>query len=405
MAFALLTIFGNQASTYARFGTPETTSTLFIALSFLCASIIPRRRILQMLLNGLFVLFAILAALNKEACILMLPALAFFRVWKYRDKCNTSWIRAIKLNIISLLILTMAFFSFLLFIKFMGISGPGYAGISKDVVDLRLLRHAMKTLFTKTSLSLALIIGITLIWWMLRNGHRISSDIWGLYLCCMLIILPQIFLYSKSGIDNHYLFPAVIGIAIITVFPLREFEMKYQKMWIFFMVVIGVLIIQHVYVTFKYQRQVTQTTQEINDLIKDISTIAGSNKKVLIFGNPYIHFEKLFGFKTVMAQIIGNEQTYLATYGSIHTMLLTQISDGDEKKWGYIDSQMVEKWFTPHLYSRMNKADKMDVSAIVLLSPTIVELDFKKWGEDWMDFSQYSEKQYRAIDVAVYSRK
>jgi len=47
----------------------------------------------------------------------------------------------------------------------------------------------------------------------------------------------------------------------------------------------------------------------------------------------------------------------------------------------------------------------MDVSAIVLLSPTIVELDFKKWGEDWMDFSQYSEKQYRAIDVAVYSRK
>lgn len=66
---------------------------------------------------------------------------------------------------------------------------------------------------------------------------------------------------------------------------------------------------------------------------------------------------------------------------------------------------MVEKWFTPHLYSRMNKADKMDVSAIVLLSPTIVELDFKKWGEDWMDFSQYSEKQYRAIDVAVYSRK
>jgi len=88
MAFALLTVFGNQASTYARFGTPETTSTLFIALSFLCASIIPRRRILQMLLNGLFVLFAILAALNKEACILMLPALAFFRVWKYRDKCK-----------------------------------------------------------------------------------------------------------------------------------------------------------------------------------------------------------------------------------------------------------------------------------------------------------------------------
>jgi hypothetical protein len=37
--FAALIVFGNQASTYTRFGTPETTSTLFIAIAMLFASL------------------------------------------------------------------------------------------------------------------------------------------------------------------------------------------------------------------------------------------------------------------------------------------------------------------------------------------------------------------------------
>jgi hypothetical protein len=287
----------------------------------------------------------------------------------------------------------------------MNVTGPGYAGISKEMFTLSSMKQLGKILITKTSFILALIIVGIYVTYKDQKPEYQSKACLNLYIFGLLIILPQLFVYAKSGIDNHYLFPAVIGISILTVFPLSTFKFQNSKIKSIFIVCIAVIITQHIYVTYKYERGVVQETQEIGKMFEKIRNATQKNKTVIVFGNPYFHFERLFGFKTVMEKEIKDEQVYLATYGSKNTMFVLTTSGNDEQKWNYLNTKTVESWYAPNLFTSIDKSLKDKPEVIVIFSPSYLKNELSNWLKDGFNPVEYNIEKYLKIDTYVYFRK
>jgi len=200
ICFALLIVFGEQGSTYARHGTPETTATFLISLSFLCGSWDVNENSKQrFVLDALFILFAVAAALNKEACIFMLPAFAFFKVWFFSYKQKTSIKESILLNKVTPLCLFGVFILLVAYIKLSGVTGPAHAGVDTDIFSLGKL-YALAIIFINNCWFGVIISLIYLLLFFLlrfKNSNKLNLN-FNFYILSLLIVIPQLVIYANS---------------------------------------------------------------------------------------------------------------------------------------------------------------------------------------------------------------
>ncbi len=405
LIFTLLIMMGYQASTYARFGTPETTATLLLGLAFLFSTGKYRLNSSKITTTILVILFAALAALNKEACILMLPALAVFKLWNsIRDKNNnlvTAW-KESKAIVVGLLVL---FVVLVVYIKVMAISGPGYAGISKETFALHNIIKVIKSMVRKTSFGMAIIANGYLWWHLMRSKKRISADLIGFYITCILIIVPQWIIYSKSGFQDHYFFPIIIGIALLTVYPLHL--IRQINKWLFNTMIILLALFVGIQAqwTFGYFKRVANETVQQKMMIKDIAKNVDQKGKIIIFGNPYVHNEKLFGFKTIFSDILKRKNVYLATLSSKDKQFKTFSLAKEELPWLYLGRAPLVERYNHQTIDALKADDLSDVEAIIVLSPRELRQDVLSNINQWFNSAQYFYKDYPENDVGIYFKK
>jgi hypothetical protein len=197
LGFASLAIFGQQAATYARHGTPETTSTLLVALALLFATVNSDRVKIQTIVDFLFGIFALLSALNKEACILFLPSLCLFKVWNLSQQQKLSWRYSWVKNKINVIFLLIIFIACLTYIKVANISGTGYAGIDRDTLSIDNLIGSL----TANGAIFGLAIASNITYAVIYVRDRVDSQKLnraGFYLLIALMIIPQLILYNKT---------------------------------------------------------------------------------------------------------------------------------------------------------------------------------------------------------------
>ena len=402
LLFALLTILGHQASTYDRFGTPETTAMLFTALAFLCASVSGRSKIWQLAIDVLLIVFSTLAALNKEACILMLPALAVYKVWIAAKKNELTFRQAVRSNFLIVAALLIIFGMCIGYIKVMGIAGPGYAGISLSTFAwfsyVKLFAH----LVLNTSFALAVLINIWFIKEKWNRGQWRNFTFIGYYFVLACVVLPQIVLYSTSGMNDHYLFPAVIGIAFSTIYPLVGLKGKYPAYFKIGLIIVALIIAQHCFSTFRHFKDVANITGEMKALTDDLSRWAGSDRRVLVCGNPLFNNEALWGFRIAMEKMIKNHQTFLATYGSRNDMVATDCFKQDEAFWAFLDEGTVESWYGKNLFRKMSQKSRKDIQIIVLFSKDRLSETFLKTSAGWFNPKMFTYKDYNWLNIRVY---
>jgi len=251
-------------------------------------------------------------------------------------------------------------------------------------------------------LSLAVLMNLWFIWENWKKDRWRSFEFIGYYFVVALIVLPQMVLYSKSGMDNHYLFPAVIGIAFSTIYPLLAMKERYPTYFKIGLMIVVLIIVQHLFSTFQYFSGVARSTREITLMTDDLSHWAGPDRHVLIYGNPQFHFERLFGFEVVMKKIIKNKQTFLATYGSKKSMITTDIFSKDEMNWAFIDIKTVENWYGQNLFRNVPPKSLKDFSVIVLLSPDRFGEIFLRTSASWFNPKMFTRKNYKTLNIWIY---
>lgn len=399
ICFAFLICIGHQASTYARFGTPETTATLFIAIAFLASVAGGREQKKRPIWSAIFILATLLAALNKEACILMLPAMAVLKIWVESLQNTLELAKSWKRNLPEMIILLVSFIVLVGTIKIFNITGPGYASISAENLNPGSLLSITKILAKKTSLIIAVSLLLPLIWNQIQRRVWPNWEMSGLYLTALLIVVPQILLYSKSGVQDHYLLPMTVGISLATIYPIKWLNMPRPEVWKkIFMGIVLVFVVMGLKATYEYYRRTSTLTQEMKGMLDDLRKWAGQEKGIVVVGNPFVHFEKLHGFKTIVAKVVKNNQLYLLTYGSERADITTNSMREEENKWLYIDPGALAIWYEDKRVTEISSDAPGDQKVIVVFSPDKI----RKTLDEFVANKRAALKAYPALDMAIY---
>ncbi|HEY9296581.1 MAG TPA: hypothetical protein VIQ31_09430, partial [Phormidium sp.] len=221
LLFAALSLWGSQAEIWARPSIPEAPGALFLSLSLVLAVLSVHPAYKSKILDALFFISVLLSSLSKEVFILCIPALIGIRVWLFCQSHQVSLKEAIRQNTaISGILLGLAALEILYIKLFLGTSATGYAGFDRSNLDLKNLLATVATLAKEShyQVLLAAIVLLAITVALKRQSFNIIiQELLPGLLIFLLIVVPQILIYAKSGISGYYLVPGVIGFALITV--------------------------------------------------------------------------------------------------------------------------------------------------------------------------------------------
>jgi hypothetical protein len=395
IGFACLIVFGQQSSTYARFGTPETTSTLLLSFVFLLGSLNTTNKKLQIITDFLFITFAILSALNKEACILMLPALCFFKIWNLSRSKNISLRVAFQKNIFNTTFVCAIFLIFISYIK-MNVHAPSYAS-PETTFSIPNFVNSVRANNRVSELTIIITIAYLTI-------YRRISNIISFYILIALIIIPQSIIYNKVGMFGHYLLPATIGISLLVFYQISQIRQQFTSVAkILTLLSFCVILIQIVF-TVNYFENAVSNRKSLNSMIVDTSNCVGKSGVMIVVGSPYIHYEALGAFKIISEKVIHNNKTFIATIGSQKSDFLTDVYKEEEKPWYYVDPQISEKlYYNNQALHDMSQQDIANVKGVLVNYSRKIEKPLLELNLDWFN-SKMVKKYYRGIDMSLYCR-
>ena len=210
--FSLLSVLGFQLEVGFHLLDNETSGIFWLSVTLIFTVLSVKNSKNRLLYELLFIASALLMSLSKESFILVIPAIAFIKIWQFRDFNACSWSQSINNNAVSLLIILLIFFSELLYIKYSIGTNFGYAGIT-GLNFPRILRAAYYLTSSRQIFGLIIFIAFILIILINRRNNfnprvflmKILSS--PSFILFILIVLPQVLLYAKSGFANRYLVP------------------------------------------------------------------------------------------------------------------------------------------------------------------------------------------------------
>jgi Dolichyl-phosphate-mannose-protein mannosyltransferase len=393
--FAALIVFGQQSATYTRFGTPETTATFLVALAILCASFNLRNQQIQFILDFLFVIFALSAALNKEACILLLPALVFFKIWNLSNHNSIDLSQAFTKNRVVASFISIGFVIFIFYIRSNQINGPGYAGIDHQTLSIE---HLIDSLTGNGA-----IFGSAFLTNLIYLSKYRDRKIGAFYVFIALAIVPQLIIYNKTGMFWHYVLPAAIGVAWLTFYPIHQIG---KKSIVASQVVSGivlVVIVLQIIFTSNYFKEVANRVGSIQSLIADVSNCVERKDLFAIVGNPYTDSEILDSFKIIADRVINRERVYLATYGSQKSQLNIQTMQAEEQPLYFLNPESLVAKYQHMTIDNLDERAK--IQGIVLTHTNRVEQSLSALNLDWFNLEHLTKKYYPQIDMSVYCKK
>jgi hypothetical protein len=117
----------------------------------------------------------------------------------------------------------------------------------------------------------------------------------------LLLVVPNIILYSSTGLEERYLLPSTIGLAYLMLIILDNFRVKSQ--------LLGKAVIAASFIVFVPQfisvrdsaAEFTNDGKETNILLKAISDRATKGKPVVLIADPVDSYELSVSLKTWLA--------------------------------------------------------------------------------------------------------
>ena len=306
--FVFIIFLGNQSAIWWRLGTNEPIGMLFVALAFFfMANSFDKKKLHYRQYNLFFCLSLILASLCKESFIIIIPAFVFFKVLNEKKIFEISLKASLKnnwLSIFPLIIMTIE----LLLIKFViGTNKIGYAGLTASSTEF--IQGVKNIVFNKDSLwYLIILLTILFILYLVsmffdqdKNKRNRIQQIASLKLLllntgfALLIILPNIFMYAKSGMLERYLVPTTLGFSFLVVTLVKLTKVSIIKY-------LSILIIL-VFLSISFNNAKTSAIaftadgKEVNAFLSEIKNSSKPNDQILIVADPVIEYELSYSIR------------------------------------------------------------------------------------------------------------
>lgn len=334
--FLVVAFIGPQTEIWWRLGPQESLGVTFLAFSFyfMSVSAIGRNYHLN---NILFIVFLILASLCKESFIIIIPAFLVFKVWYERVNLWKSNKKVLLKNLVLLVPFFAAIFE-IIYIKYF--VGTVYSGINNELnVVFGNIWHTCLN-FVKTYLNLV-IVGIILLITSMLIKKRIRRFDFMAFIFLLLILIPNIFLYARTGLSERYLLPSSIGLAFFIVACLKDISdnpMWYKKAA---NALILISFLPFLISAINDAARFAKEGKETNSLLSAISSSYETGTQALVVADPVRSYETSVSLKY-----------YLFYENNIDLFGYCMIETAEDGAIGYTDGW--KSYFSGKLYENMN---------------------------------------------------
>jgi hypothetical protein len=368
----------------------ETSGVFFLSVALIFTVLSVKNSKNKLLYELLLIASTLLMSLSKESFTLVIPAIVFIKIWQFRNFNSCSWRQSINNNALSLLIILLIFFSELLHIKHLIGTDIGYAGVTWLNFP-RILRAVYYLTSPRQIFGLIILVAFILI--ILINRHNsLDSRVFLMkilsspsFILFILIVLPQVLLYAKSGFANRYLVPGILGYSILTVQLYRDI----YKNSIVLGILVSLLIILCLVAKFCEAWHVAhdftiegKTTRELLNLVEKNTVI---NDHFLIVANPFVYREWAFSIGIYLNYLEKRNNLYLVTYGSQHSDFTTNTFGQEEQRLGFLNAEALKR-----AYKSLNEIKEKELIHCIIV-PLKLKYDFLISSSGWFNIQYFDE--------------
>jgi len=211
---------------------------------------------------------------------------------------------------------------------------------------------------------------------------------------CLLIIVPQLFIYSNLGIAERYYIPLTIGLSMMVVYILNQLS---PKKWVcyFYILVIFIGISWQTNLAYKSASGFTNEGRNSNNWISKTFEATNENTNYLLVTHPIVYSEWNNSIK-IYFEYIGNRRNIYSTEAAT--------TSGIEKL--YKNVPLVTSYYDTYnsLFKNMKFREQPRLPHIqcILIFPEL-ERDFLVENADWFKSCDYV--RYESGQFIMYSEK
>lgn len=311
IAFIIIGFVGYQMGIWWRLGPNETYGVFFMAIAFYAAIKKEDDKVYMFhLRNIIFTLAVICSTMCKEAFIISVPAMIFFRISSIRfDGEHIDWkIACFKFLPYAFILLAIMFSELLFIVKFVGMNQMGYAGIDRSIKQL------IKEFITSYTTGISLEIFQTYIILILSVAFALSQKetvdrktvrvFWGqnftAIIFALLVFVPNCILYAKSGMVERYMIPSTVALSFmicsIANSMLRKNANVFAKAIFVIFILTGMITFMHAW---NFKRDGFKTRV----MFADIDKYSTSKGTVLVVAHPVQFYEWRHSIKIYLENI------------------------------------------------------------------------------------------------------
>jgi len=391
--FTLFIQVGSQAVLSWKLGLAENWGLLFfsIALWFLSMFYLKEKK----LYDWLFLLFILISAACKESFYIIGPVAILIRLYLISIRQNITLIQVIKQSKLFLIII-ITYYLFHFYIAFIVIGTNNIPGAFKPQLNLiKWIGFLTRDLIVKIiAIGLVLLLASKSVKLTYIKNNKPLWDLISIGVLCLLVIMPQLFIYSNLGIRERYYVPFTIGLSIVVAYILDQL---YDKKWMYYtylaLLIFG--IAWQTRIAFISAKDFAYEGKSSNSWIKKAFESTNEKSNFLLVTEPLAYSEWNNSIK-IYFNLIGNRKNIYST----EAVTLS----GIEKL--YTDGPLVKSYYDTYnmLYKNMKFREQSTIPDIkcVLLFPSL-ESDFLKKNADWFKLPDYD--RYESGDFIMYSQK
>lgn len=364
----LISFAGSQISVLWRLGPGEGIgmALLGVSLYYLAVSNQSKKIIHQVL----FVFFLILASLTKESFLIIIPAMIFLKIWHEKEHSTSSYTTIISRNWLMIIPFSVLLAEILI-IKFY--VGTGYAGLGNTIPELagNIMRVSLHFIYAYSKLIFTVIV-LTILIWFVRRSFRLFSI--GSLIFFLLILIPNIILYSNYGLIERYLLPSAFGLGFFIAAWIKTM-IRDNPEWLRIAVYLGILLlfISPLNQSIADAKAFAVEGRQTKELLPAISENFVNGNQAMVVADPVNHYElsvslktyllfnddiRLYGFPLVSDSIKEEDLDYVNGWKQYF-----EYPQDDEKSLNpeliiFLDKSMSDKFFE---ISGLNKNDYLSV--------------------------------------------
>ncbi|MDJ0579624.1 hypothetical protein [Crocosphaera sp.] len=397
--FPALALLGPQASIWTQPSYTQVTGTFFLAVAMVFAVLLAKTKnnSQALIFNILFVLSTLCASLIKESYIICIPALIALRIWSYSYLNHTSLYESIaktlKTNIIVIGILIAELY-YIFFV--IGSDGMNYAGIDQQTFQLSKIFSTALDLFNSSHLwifPVSFLATIIIIIYQKKSIQGFIKQLLPAVIISLLIMGPQILLYTKSGILGmlgYYLIPATIGSAFLITYSI-ELLRVYSKIIAYIFIGISIAVItSSIPKVWTVYSNIAYNNFNINQLFQEIVQCTPNNEPILFAVNPRVRYEAASVTPKILDYVYNRQNLFIATYGLKDTEFFSDTLQEAENYLTYLVPQAVINQYDGRTITSFDK--KQDISTVVVFDG--LDNDFLETSNSWFQLDDYEKTEF-----------